>query len=337
MSDAFDALAEATRTSRLGPRLSALVPVLGSGFVTQGVREGLRASSSKAQVAPIDWLRLLREVAERYELGRASRSIELDVPGQTTLLWDAMLSELTEREANGGRSRAAHRWDDELRGAVAERLLDDRRTERLARPFVRSFLRLGFEDVLSFNFDEVLTGPGVVPRARARGASARASLAASVGQTTVWFPHGHCSDPRSIVLGARAYGARLSAVQAAFDAHAKLASPRPTRRRSSWVATALERPLLFVGLSLTREEWTIWWLLAQRARFLARRPLTERPPAFVFARRPSPTDSLEAHGAYATLSRAAELLGLQICAFDAFDDGWARLRAALLWRRSRPP
>lgn len=332
MSEAFDALAEATRTSRLGPRLSALVPVLGSGFVTQGVREGLRASSSKAQVAPVDWLRLLREVAERYELGRASRSIELDVPGQTTLLWDAMLSELTEREAHRGRSRAAHRWDDELRGAVAARLEDDRRTERLARPFVRSFLRLGFEDVLSFNFDEVLTGPGVVPRPRARGAAARASLAARVGSTTVWFPHGHCSDPRSIVLGARAYGARLSAVQAAFDAHAKLGSPRPARGRPSWVATALERPLLFVGLSLTREEWTIWWLLAQRARFLARRPTAERPPVFVFARRPSATDSLEAHGAYATLSRAAELLGLQMCAFDAFDEGWTRLRSALGWR-----
>jgi hypothetical protein len=330
--DAFDALAEAALEARLGPRQSTLVPVLGSGFVTQGVREGLRRARSKAQVAPVDWLRLLREVAERHELARASRSIALDVPGQTTLLWDAMLSELTEREAAGSRSRAAHRWDDELRGAVAKRLHEDRETERLARPFVRSFLRLGFEDVLSFNFDEVLIGPGVVPTARARGAALRASLAATVGTTTVWFPHGHCSDPRSIVLGARAYGARLSALQAAFNAHAKLASPRPARRRPSWVATTLERPLLFVGLSLTREEWTIWWLLAQRARYLARRPRAERPPAFVFARRPSPTESLEAHGAFATLSRAAELLGLELCAFDAFDDGWKRLRTALSWR-----
>lgn len=332
MSDAFDALAEAACAARLGPRLSTLVPVLGSGFVTQGVREGLRSSKSKARVVPVDWLRLLREVAEGYELTRASRSIELDVPGQTTLLWDAMLSELTEREATGTRSRAAHRWDDELRAAVATRLEDDRRTERLARPFVRSFLKLGFEDVLDFNFDDVVIGQGTKPTARSRGPASRASLAATVGTTTVWFPHGHCSDPRSIVLGARAYGARLSALQAAFDAHAKLASTRPTRGRASWVATALERPLLFVGLSLTREEWTIWWLLAQRARFLARRPIAERPPVFVFARRPSPTDSLEAHGAFATLSRAADLLGMQLCAFDAFDEGWRRLRTALGWR-----
>ncbi len=312
--------------------------MLGSGFVAQAIHAGAPPGSKGAarpgarKPRPIDWLGLLRGVAEEFALTRAVAHIERDVPGQTTLLWDSMLAELAGQHVGGAPSRAAHVWEDELRRAIGERLLDDRATVRAARPFVRGFLGLGFEDVMTFNFDSVLLPDQAAPAPRSpRPAAHRASIAAQSGATTIWFPHGHASDPPSIVLGARAYGARIVAMQAAFDEHARLPAPRPTDGLPSWVAVALERPLLFAGLSLTREEWSIWWLLAQRTRFLARRPADARPPAFILVRRPEAVASAEQHVAFATLSRAADLLGLELCEAADHAAGWRKLRRALDW------
>jgi len=218
-----------------------------------------------------------------------------------------------------------------MRRSVARRLKDDSSTRELAQPFVESFLRLGWDDIVCFNFDSVLLSGRGRPRSYSSGAARRASLAVKQGGTTIWYPHGHHSDPDSIVLGAHAYGGRVAAMQAAFDAHARKRAPRKTASLDSWVATMLERPLLFVGLSLTREEWTIWWLLSQRARFLARRSVSRRPAAFVFARRPPSSERLEAHAAFQTLARACELLGLELLEFTDFKAGWKKLRSAIGW------
>lgn len=314
----------------------SLVPVLGSGFVTQAARSGARMYTphpSRPAPKPVDWLSLLSGVAKEFECAHAAASIQKDVPGQTTLLWDAMVTELTSRHAKArtATASAAHTWEARMRRSVADRLKKDRDTVELSRSFVESFLRLGFSDVLSFNFDSVLLPPKVRPTHRLGGGARRASLAAPVGATTVWYPHGHLHEPDSIVLGAHAYGVRIAAMQAAFDLHAREPAPRKTHELGSFVATTLERPLLFVGLSLTREEWTIWWLLSQRARYLARRPAGHRPPAFVFLRRPPPDDRLEADASYKSLVRACELLGLTRLEFGEFDAGWTRLRKALGW------
>jgi hypothetical protein len=327
----WDRLARAAETRAASGR-RALVPILGSGFVREAVARGTEKRPTRRGPQPLDWLSLLRGVAEDFSLGRAISHIERDVPGQTTLLWDSMLAELASQRTRDGRSRPAHAWEDELRQAVAERLLDDRATVRAARPLVKSLLKLGFEDLMTFNFDSVLLPDGTSPKPLAkRPAAHRASLGARFAGTTVWFPHGHAVDPKSIVLGARAYGARILAMQAAFDDHARQTPPRPASGLGSWVAVALERPLLFAGLSLTREEWTIWWLLAQRTRYLARRPPEARPPAFVIARRPEPIANAEQHAAFATLSRAAELLGVELLETPDHRTGWRRLSKALDW------
>jgi hypothetical protein len=330
-----------------GPGARTLIPVLGSGFVTQAVMaarhsapDGLavvRAKPGDSFPAPVDWLSLLRGVAKEFDCARAISHIEVDVPGQTTLLWDAMAVELTARSSG---IQQAHAYESKMRRSVARRLRDDTLTYDLAQPFVESFLRLGWDDIVSFNFDSVLLPAShthgasrghVRPKPLSTGAARRASIAARKDGTTVWYPHGHHSDPDSIVLGAHAYGGRVAAMQAAFDAHARKRAPRKSSGLDSWVATMLERPLFFVGLSLTREEWTIWWLLSQRARFLARRSTTKRPAAFVFARRPAPADKLEAHAAFQTLARACELLGIELLDFADYRSGWKKLRSAIGW------
>jgi hypothetical protein len=312
-----------------GPGARTLVPVLGSGFVTQAVMAArLLAKPGDSFPAPVDWLALLRGVAREFDCARAISHIEVDVPGQTTLLWDAMAVELTARSSG---IQQAHAYESKMRRSVARRLRDDTLTHELAQPFVESFLRLGWDDVVSFNFDSVLLAGRSRPKPLSSGAARRASIAARQGGTTIWYPHGHHTEPDSIVLGAHAYGGRVAAMQAAFDAHARKRAPRKSGGLDSWVATMLERPLFFVGLSLTREEWTIWWLLSQRARFLARRATSKRPATFVFARRPAPSDKLEAHAAFQTLARACELLGIELLDFTDYRSGWKKLRSAIGW------
>lgn len=307
-----------------GPHATRLVPALGSGFVTQAAVEGAHPLRPPAA---IDWPEILRGVATEFSCKRASAHIHQEVPGQTTLLWDSMLGELAGRGAG-----AASEWERKLRRSVARRLREDVTMNELTRPFVESFLKLGWDDIMCFNFDNVLLPRATKPTHRVRSAARRASLVAELDGTRVWFPHGHQSDPDSIVLGAHAYGLRIAAMQAAFDAHARATAPRKAHELDTWVATALERPLLFIGLSLTREEWTVWWLLSQRARFLARRPAEKKPPAFVFAIRPSTHDKLEAHAAFHTLARACELLDLKLLEFSEFRAGWGKLRGALGWK-----
>ncbi len=335
-----EAFRELAKTIEAAPR--GVVPILGSGFVTQAVMSGAvmlpRDAKAEPRTKPVDWISLLLGVATEFECEAALRHIHADVPGQTTLLWDAMVAELARRSSVASkRTAAAHRWETKMRRSVAKRLAGDVSTNTFSRPFVDSFLRLGWDDVLTFNFDSVLLPPLAKPTMRSTGVGARASLSCAIEgssksdhrRTHVWFPHGHLSDPDSIVLGAHAYGGRIAAMQSAFDAHASKAAPRPRHELPSWVGVTLERPLLFVGLSLTREEWTIWWLLSQRARFLARRK--SPPPVYVFARRPASAEKLEAHAAFQTLARACDLLGLTLLSFDDFKEGWKALRDALGW------
>ncbi len=124
-----------------GPNARSLVPVLGSGFVTQAVMSArLTMKPGDSFPAPVDWLALLRGVAKEFDCARAISHIEVDVPGQTTLLWDAMAVELTARSSG---LQQAHAWESKMRRSVARRLRDDVLTSELAEPFVESFLRLG--------------------------------------------------------------------------------------------------------------------------------------------------------------------------------------------------
>jgi hypothetical protein len=85
----------------------------------------------------------------------------------------------------------------------------------------------------------------------------------------------------------------------------------------SWVSTAMNAPLLFIGLGMGREEWPLWWFLNQRARNHARRSLQVR--TFVFMER---SEALR-------LKTAAELTGLTLLVFNEFGEGWNRLFTAL--------
>jgi hypothetical protein len=111
----------------------------------------------------------------------------------------------------------------------------------------------------------------------------------------VWFPNGCVKAPLTIRLGLRDYGSAAYAVNQAYHAlkqwerqsgvqglpAAQLLSASEGRPdlselldepplRLTWVAEFIYRPLFFAGVGLSEQESGMWWLLAQRARNMAR-------------------------------------------------------------------
>lgn len=324
-TDAWAELAASAAADRAtGTR--PLVPILGSGVLVQAFHQG----PAGKERAPLDWPALLTTVAEEAGLQRPRELLgRREVPGQGTLLWEAMV---LERAAIAPTEGATFRHELQLRRLVAQRLVkhpDAAAARARCQPFLDRFFSLGWADVVTTNFDDWLA-PG-----RDATGDLRPEVHVLRGATRVWHPHGHASRPSGIVLGARAYGVVIAELAAAFDDSVARArrTGRPPRRPRSVVDVVLSRPLLLAGLSLSREEWTLWWLLVQRARWLARK--AERPPVFVVARRPAPDDPVEAHAQFATLHRYATLLDLHLLEGSSWGDIWTRLGAAL--GMDRPP
>lgn len=321
--DPWNDLASSARPTGRARR-RALVPVLGSGLLMQAFREG----PDRGERTPLDWPTLLATVAEEAGLERPRKLLrERDVPGQGTLLWESMVLERVAAAPDGG---AAFRHELSLRKMVARRLrehADSRAARERCQPFLDRFFSLRFDDVVTFDFDDWLS-PGAIPaRDPVLG---RPALHVMRGTTRIWHPHGHAGHPEGIVLGARAYGVALGELAAAFGRHVareRRSSAATEHRVSSIVDAVVDRPLLLLGLSLSREEWTIWWLLTQRARFLARR--RAKAPVFVLARRPAADEPIEAQAQFATLHRYAALLGLTLLEASSWSDAWRRLRGAL--------
>jgi hypothetical protein len=298
-----------------------LVPAIGAGFDSWAADAALAAAKDAATrralaSAKIGWSDLLARVVKRAGSYRAELFLALArAEGTPTLLWDSVVTEVARR--TNRKASDAEAW---LCAAVAEELdgVYDAQVCQAMRPEAERFLALGFRDVLSFNFDRVLcsrvvAAPGDDTR-HPRESAVR--LASTRSAPRIWYPHGHTSRPRSILLGARAYGAYVERLNRAFgDSMQRVRRGTSPDVPSTWVEVALERPLLFVGLSMSREEWPLWWLVTQRARRWAR---GDAPPAFVMTRA-SDTES------FRTLQAASHLLGLHLLLVDDWSRGWQRL------------
>ena len=161
----------------------------------------------------------------------------------------------------------------------------------------------------------------------------------------VWFPNGACAAPETIRMGLHDYGAAANAIQVAF-AHlkkwerengvsgkspdAQLAACSVALRHASegvsdlseamgepplpltWVADFLYRPLVFAGLGMSDQESGLWWLLAQRARNLAR--TSTQSNAFIL---------VDANDRQAFWRNKP--FGLEPIACSNWDEGWERV------------
>lgn len=304
----------------------ALVPIIGSGFNTQ-------ASRGKAK----GWADLLREMAALAPSTRLSGAlIATDKPISMTLLWETMITEIAQRER-----RSASAVEKTLQRRVGQLLREAYPPGGLTRDFVNRFLSFGFEDILSFNFDAAL-GTDRSPLVPARSSNPLELRVERSDGTRVWYPHGHIDRPASILLGMRLFGTYLESLRSAFARFkAATRAPRgsaplsaPAARKaavarranaSTWMDAAVEAPLLFIGLSMGRDEWPLWWFLNQRARNFARRR-GKHPRTFVFVSDES----------RAALEPSAQLVGAEFVSMPSArrDDGWKLLFDIL--ERARP-
>jgi hypothetical protein len=136
---------------------------------------------------------------------------------------------------------------------------------------------------------------------------------ANVHKTRVWYPHGDTKNRDTIKLGIREYGIYIKSLEQAanlcleeeisflishqynyyydpsiFNMHdyqyyrGLWSEEIRSHPELNWVWLLLNTPVVFLGCGLSWDEWPLWWLLHQRARNIARLPIEEREPVFVF-------------------------------------------------------
>ena len=302
-------------------RSSQLVPCLGSGVNAHLVRLARRGahgpSAAKLERATLGWAELLRETVRRIAPRAWPRLAPLlEGGGAATLFWDHLTTSLAPEEDQA--ASAERRLQRTVRDLLVQ--LYDREVQAATGPLFDA-LTHRFEDAITFNFDPLLVAKVGADGWRPKDADWKHSpiaLCATRGQTRIWTAHGHASRPESILLGAHLYGRYIGVLQRAFGRHMlldrKAVGAVPP---ANWLDLAISRPLVFVGLSLGRDEWTMWWTLVRRARRWARHP-TRRPPTFIVTRRvPGP--------AFDFLDHNAKLVGAELLATDSHEEAWARL------------
>lgn len=329
MSHAWDVFEGwARRVDTRGFRLT--VPVLGAGFNAQAG-------------AALSWAELLQAT-------QRSAGIEVALPdkdalvGNTTLAWEAMVL-ATVIKLSVKRQTKPHQAEKILLDYVSAELQRHYSPDGPTRAFATRFVRYQFRDIISFNFDCVLqVEPVRWPRPPAKQPRTRCYAELKHG-TRIWYPHGFVARPNSIQLGVRNYGTYIAELEAARYEYKKhenkvkrqlfpeltgnLGSSQPstvqqrerlwseTRESTpSWLALAMNAPLVFIGFGMGREEWPVWWFLNQRARNHARRKI-ERP-VFVF---------MNAEEA-SRLRVAGGLTNICFLEYGDREEGWQRLLAA---------
>jgi hypothetical protein len=233
-----------------------------------------------------------------------------------------------------------------LQATVCKRLkqVESKRLE--SETLYAEILDANFANVVWFNMDRRIIRD--VPRSRFANVPAKSSplhrrVRLSHGRdsyaTNIWFPYGDVSEPSSIQIGHSNFDQRLMQYEDYRDgmmrnwfdwddnySQYELRPPgevywRLWNQIESWYDLFFLAPLVFVGVSLSRDDWPLWWLLHQRARnFVPFRndEIYECPNTFYLTCKGAETENLR--GAPA---------GIELVEFDSYDAMWSFLRNAL--------
>lgn len=160
--------------------------------------------------------------------------------------------------------------------------------------------------------------------------------------TNIWFPYGDIGDPSSIQIGHSNYDQRLMQYEDYRDgimnqwfgwdgsySNYELRPPGEVywslwNQVTSWYDLFFLAPLIFVGVSLSRDDWPLWWLLHQRARNFV--PFKndqdyDCPSTFYLTCNDAEKDHLR-----------GEPAGIELVEFKSYDSMWGFLRRALAKR-----
>jgi len=314
-------LRRALRDEVDGKRTSVFV--LGDGVNRQAARTPLKR--------PTEWQRILGAIWR--EAGGAPEDINL-VEQSPVALWARLVRQWS---AHHRLSRARSQQAVRARlCALFEPIEAEERTRRLYARMLDGRLA----NVVSFSIDRRLvlhSGASSVVAHRARGSFLQRYLEVTGprGRTKVWFPYGETSRAASIDVGYAAYDERLMMLE---ECRAKLMDqnnrwdygfgpgllppisvyPGLWDAPPSWSHLFLCAPLVFVGVSLPAEDWPLWWLLHQRARYFV--PFEEWQIAETFYLTLRDTDVRHLQNGAA---------GIEVVTFEDYDQMWTLILAAL--------
>jgi hypothetical protein len=253
---------------------------------------------------------------------------------------------LVERHARA-KNVNLHSAEKTLRATLCKRLkqVESKRLE--SKTLYEEILNANFANIIWFNMDRRIVRHIPVSRF-AKVPTSHSSLHHRVRLnrrdneqhgTNIWFPYGDINTPASIQIGHADYDLRLmqfedyrdGMMNSWFDwngsySQYELRPPSEVYRRlwnqvKSWYDLFFLAPLIFVGVSLSRDDWPLWWLLHQRARNFVPFRNDETyscPNTFFLTCKDADTDHLKGTPA-----------GIELVEFDPYDSMWSFLRQAL--------
>ncbi len=240
-----------------------------------------------------------------------------------------------------------HSAEKALRSTVCKRLKQVEAKHLESKSLYAEILNARFANIVCFNTDRRIIRH--VPTSRLKKAPGRSSFlyrhvrlsnrADDRYGTNVWFPYGDITNPGTLEIGHSNYDQRLmqyedyrdGMMNSWFDwngsySQYELRPPSEVYwklwdRVKSWYDLFFLAPLIFVGVSLSRDDWPLWWLLHQRARnFVPFRKERDYdcPSAFYLTCKGAETNHLR-----------GEPAGIELVEFDSYDSMWNFLRKAL--------
>ena len=203
-----------------------------------------------------DWTTLLHEVAHRLRVPFNA----LLAREHPTLYWESMLVAVAARV-----NQAPHKQEPRCLEAVREVVKSA--SERTSCGRLGSLLRSeNLKSIVSLNFTAC-----PLSACTPKEAKGEKILSVDADGKTIWLPHGHYSHPSSIRMGARHYAKLAASLE---NSRREYQKRRRLNERCSemdqFICHILESPLIFAGCGLRHPEWTLWWLLATKARNEAR-------------------------------------------------------------------
>jgi hypothetical protein len=294
----------------------------------------LQASRLQGQADARQWNDILRSIWKDYGGDLA----ELDNLASPTMQWTALV-DLRSRTKGVGRGDA----EADLRRTVCTRLRRLEGAQVGKKTLYSEIVDAGFAHVVSFNIDRRLIGH-IHPSEREGPPAGSSFLQRRIrlkgkGGTSVWFPYGDLGDPKSFEIGHSTYDERLMRLEdyrkGTIDqwfgwnsnySQYELRPPREVYWRlwnsvNSWYDLFFLAPLVFVGVSLTTDDWPLWWLLHQRARNFVpfeKDDFYQIPETFYLTVKDGDTSHLEGSPA-----------GIELVKFESYDSMWLFIRRAI--------
>jgi hypothetical protein len=294
--------------------------------------DGIHIQSNSAN-GKSNWTKVLGSL---WEMAGGSREM-FDHLKSTPLRW-SVLVELWAKCHGLSQARA----ERDVRKEVCGRLDRIEAADTAKQDLFADVVRAGFANIVSFNLDWTLLR--CADRAQLNGPIGEESFLTRCVElkfkgfrsTHVWFPYGDTSDPTSIDIDHSGYDSRLMMLEDYRDgmmkqwfdwdssySHYEFKAPYDVYTLhgewDSWYDLFFLAPLVFVGVSLSLDDWPLWWLLHQRARNFV--PFSQSYgdcPVTIYV------TSKEADNRHLFGQPA----GIEIVEFDSYDSMWSALREA---------